>query len=87
MAEALSASLPEALLDYQMNGNEPVPLGNRDRNSAPHGVYRCAGDDRWIAVEVHTPEQWQGLCGAMGRADLAADSGSGYGGRAEGEGG
>ena len=75
MAEALSASLPEALLDYQMNGNEPVPLGNRDRNSAPHGVYRCAGDDRWIAVEVHTSEQWRGLCGAIGRADLAADSG------------
>ena len=75
MAEALSASLPEALLDYQMNGNEPVPLGNRDRNSAPHGVYRCAGDDRWIAVEVHTPEQWRGLCGAMGRADLGADPG------------
>ena len=75
MAEALSASLPEALLDYQMNGNEPVPLGNRDRNSAPHGVYRCAGDDRWIAVEVHTSEQWRGLCEAMGRSDLAADAG------------
>ena len=75
MAEALSASLPEALLDYQMNGNEPIPLGNRDRNSAPHGVYRCAGDDRWIAVEVHTLEQWRGLCGAIGRDDLAADSG------------
>ena len=77
MAEALSASLPEALLDYQMNGNEPVPLGNRDRNAAPHGVYRCAGDDRWIAVEVHTPEQWRGLCEAIGRDDLGADAGLG----------
>ena len=74
MAEALSASLPEALLDYQMNGNEPVPLGNRDRNLAPHGVYKCAGDDRWIAVEVHTLEQWRSLCKAIGSADLGADS-------------
>lgn len=74
MAEALSASLPEALLDFQMNGNEPVPMGNRDRNFAPHGVYRCAGDDRWIAVEVHTTEQWRGLCGVIGRADMSADS-------------
>ena len=74
MAEALSASLPEALLDYQMNGNEPVPLGNRDRNRAPHGVYRCAGDDCWVAVEVHTLEQWRKLCEAIGRADLGADS-------------
>ena len=75
MAEALSASLPDALLDYQMNGGEPVPLGNRDRNFAPHGVYRCAGEDRWIAVEVHTSEQWRSLCDAIGRADLGSDPG------------
>ena len=73
MAEALSASLPDALLDYQMNGGEPVPLGNRDRNLAPHGVYRCAGEDGWIAVEVHTSEQWRSLCDAIGRADLGSD--------------
>ncbi len=75
MAEALSASLPEALLDYQMNGSEPVPMGNRDCNFAPHGAYRCAGDDRWIAVEVHATEQWRSLCEAIGRTDLSADSG------------
>ena len=74
MAEALSASLPEALLEFQMNGSEPVPLGNKDRNFAPHGVYRCAGDDRWIAVEVHTSEQWRSLCEVIGRADLSADT-------------
>ena len=74
MAEALSASLPEALLDFQMNGSEPVPLGNRDRNFAPHGVYRCAGDDRWIAVNVHTTEQWKSLCKVIGRRDLDVDS-------------
>ena len=73
MAEALSASLPEALLEYQMNATEPVPLGNGDRNSAPHAAYKCAGDDRWIAVEVHTPEQWRALCRVIGRLDLADD--------------
>ena len=75
MAEALSASLSEALLGYQMNSDEPVPPGNRDRNFAPHGVYKCAGDDRWIAVEVHTSEQWRNLCEVIGRTDLSADSG------------
>ena len=74
MAEALSASLPEALLDFQMNGSEPVPLGNKDRNLAPHGVYRCAGDDHWIAIEIHTSEQWRSLCDVIGRTDLSADS-------------
>ena len=75
MAETLSASLPEALLDFQMNGSEPIPLGNRDRNFAPHGTFRCAGEDRWIAVEVHTSEQWRNLCEVIGRTDLSADSG------------
>ena len=74
MAEALSASLPEALLDYQMNDNEPVPLGNGNRNLAPHGVYRCAGADRWIAIEIHTSDQWRSLCATIGRTDLNADS-------------
>ena len=73
MAEALSASLPEALLEYQMNASEPVPLGNGDRNSAPHAAYKCAGNDRWIAIEIHTTEQWRALCQVMGRQDLAAD--------------
>ena len=73
MAEALSASLPEALLEYQMTGAEPTPLGNRDRFAAPHGVYRCRGDDRWIAIEVHDEGQWQALCGVIGRPDLCSD--------------
>ena len=74
MAEALSASLPEALIEYQMTGSEPTPLGNRDRSRAPHGVYRCRGDDSWIAVEVHTDDQWNALCEVIGRRDLAVNS-------------
>jgi benzylsuccinate CoA-transferase BbsF subunit len=35
MAEALSASIPEAVLDYQMNGAVPAPQGNRDAWDAP----------------------------------------------------
>jgi hypothetical protein len=43
MAEALNASLPEAILDYQRNGTMPAPPGNRDAWDAPHGVYRLPG--------------------------------------------
>ncbi|WP_089940420.1 CaiB/BaiF CoA transferase family protein, partial [Candidatus Entotheonella palauensis] len=75
MAEALSASIPEALLDYQMNGEIPSPQGNRDDWDAPHGVYPCAGTDRWIAIAVTSETEWQALCGVIERPDLAADSG------------
>ena len=73
MAEALSASLPEALLEYQMTGAEPQPLGNRDRFAAPHGVYKCLGSDRWIAIEVYHEGDWQALCTAIDRHDLLSD--------------
>ncbi len=72
MAEALSASIPEALLDYQMNGELRAPQGNRDGWDAPHGVYPCLGDDRWIAIAVTCDAEWQALCGVMERPDLAA---------------
>ena len=38
------------LLDYAVNGREQTRMGNRDTGAAPHGVYPCAGDDRWLAL-------------------------------------
>ena len=73
MAEALSASIPEAILDYQMNDRVPEPMGNRDAWYAPHGVYHCAGEDRWVAIAVTNDEEWNSLCRLIQRQDLAAD--------------
>ena len=72
MAEALSASLSQALIEYQMTGAEPTPLGNRDALASPSGVYRCAGNDRWLAVEIHDNDQWRALCEVIGESGLAA---------------
>ena len=73
MAEALSASLSQALIEYQMTGAEPTPLGNRDVFAAPNGVYPCAGEDRWLAEEIRDNGQWRALCEIIGgRRDLAA---------------
>ena len=46
MAEVVSGMLPEAFLDYTMNGRVAERIGNRDPDMAPHNVYRCAGDDQ-----------------------------------------
>ena len=73
MAEALSATIPEAILDYQMNGRTKEPLGNRDDWYAPHGVYHCSGADRWVAIAVTNDEEWNSLCRLIERPDLAAD--------------
>ena len=73
MAEVVSAMMPEAFLDYAMNGRVAERIGNRDPNMAPHNVYRCAGEDDWVAIAVQTDEEWRGLCGVMERAELARD--------------
>jgi benzylsuccinate CoA-transferase BbsF subunit len=60
------------LLEYLVNGDEPPRLGNRSREFVPHGVFRCRGDDRWVAIAVRNDTEWLRLCDAMDRADLAA---------------
>ena len=49
------------LLDYNVNGREQGRMGNRDPGAAPHGVYPCAGEDRWLALACRTDGHWQGL--------------------------
>ena len=75
MAEALTAGIPEALLDYQMNGRVKEPAANDDDWHAPHNVYHCQGHDRWVAVAVTTDEEWHALCAVIDRPDLASDQG------------
>ena len=74
MAEALSACLPEAVLDYQMNDRVKEPMGNLDDWYAPHGVFHCAGADRWVAIAVTSDEEWSSLCRLIDRPDLASDA-------------
>jgi crotonobetainyl-CoA:carnitine CoA-transferase CaiB-like acyl-CoA transferase len=60
------------LLETQL-GEEPQRLGNRDPRQAPQGVYRCRGDNRWLAVTVTDDDGWVGLTSVLGRPDLADD--------------
>jgi crotonobetainyl-CoA:carnitine CoA-transferase CaiB-like acyl-CoA transferase len=64
------------MLDYQVNNREYTRVGNHSRwpAIAPHAIYRCAGDDRWIAIVAETEEQWRELCAGLGVADLANDA-------------
>ena len=72
--EASLHFLAPAILDYTANGRVEERAGNRDREMAPNGIYPAAGDDRWVAIAVRSDEEWQKLCRAMARPDLARDS-------------
>ncbi len=41
--------------------------------AAPHGAYRCAGEDRWIAIAVTNEQEWNALVSQMGNPSWAAD--------------
>jgi benzylsuccinate CoA-transferase BbsF subunit len=58
--------LAPLLLDYAVNGKIAKRVGNRDENAAPHGAYRCRGEDRWCAIAVFTDEEWKSFCRVIG---------------------
>ena len=58
--------LSPMILDYTVNGREFQRRGNRSDCAAPHGVYRCLGDDRWCAIAVFTEEEWRSFCKVIG---------------------
>ncbi|MEX1102647.1 MAG: CoA transferase, partial [Dehalococcoidia bacterium] len=72
--ENLGMFVGEYLVDYSMNREPRAPIGNRHPHLAPHNVYACAGDDRWIAIACETDAQFAALCGAIGQPDLASDA-------------
>jgi benzylsuccinate CoA-transferase BbsF subunit len=64
--------LMPAVMDYQVNGNIMGRLGNRTPIAAPHGVYECKGDDRWVAISAKSEDEWKQLCRVMGNPALSA---------------
>ncbi len=72
--ESTMALLGDALLEYAMNGTQPPRNGNRVSGMAPHGVFPCAGEDRWLSIACGTEEEWRALCRAMDQPGLADDA-------------
>jgi crotonobetainyl-CoA:carnitine CoA-transferase CaiB-like acyl-CoA transferase len=63
----------EHLVRRQLAGREPHRLGNADAACAPSGVYRCRGEDDWIAIAARTEEQWRALATLAAAGWLADD--------------
>jgi crotonobetainyl-CoA:carnitine CoA-transferase CaiB-like acyl-CoA transferase len=61
------------VIEQSIKGEVGPRLGNRHPVHAPHGVFRCAGDDEWVLVAVTDDAAWRALCSVIGRGDLAAD--------------
>lgn len=66
--------LGHSMLEYTVNKRVVSRTGNRHPFAAPHGVYRCQGDDRWCAITVFTPAEWEGFCKVVGNPSWTRDA-------------
>ncbi|MFH0943618.1 MAG: CoA transferase [Planctomycetota bacterium] len=71
--EAVCALLGAPLLECLINGVDPGPQGNRSVYAAPHGCYRCKGEDAWCAISIEDEGQWRRFVRAIGSPAWAGE--------------
>ncbi len=57
-------------IEFEVFGTVMERHGNRGHTTADQDVYRCAGDDDWIAVSVRTDEERSALVELTGDIDI-----------------
>jgi benzylsuccinate CoA-transferase BbsF subunit len=58
--------LGPSILRYSASGELPRRTGNRRDGAVPRGVFPCAGDDVWCAIEIENDAGWQALVETLG---------------------
>src|SRR5260370_41472742 len=71
--ETLIPFVTEGILEHQFSGKLAAVRGNRHREHAPHGIYRCGRDDNWIALACETDDQWRSLVKTLALNHLLDD--------------
>jgi len=66
MVEAALNAAAEQVLEYSATGTVLTRNGNRSRNALLQGVYRCAGEDSWVAIAVESDAQRDALADVLG---------------------
>lgn len=72
-SEGVTSLIPEVIMEQVMNGRTRPRMGNRDDIMAPHGCYRCKGEDQWVAIAVGTDDEWRAMCKVMGNPAWCKD--------------
>jgi crotonobetainyl-CoA:carnitine CoA-transferase CaiB-like acyl-CoA transferase len=58
-------------IEFEVFGRIMERRGNRGHPNVIQNVFRCAGDDDWVALTVRTDEEWQSLVAVMGEPSWA----------------
>jgi crotonobetainyl-CoA:carnitine CoA-transferase CaiB-like acyl-CoA transferase len=71
--EGSTCLIGEQLLGYLMTGIIPERQGNLHPEYAPHNIYQCWGVDRWLALEIHSDDEFQALARVINKPELSDD--------------
>jgi benzylsuccinate CoA-transferase BbsF subunit len=66
-------SLSEMIVRCGASGEVMTRDGNRCEHAAPHGVYPCRGEERWIALAVFSDAEWKLLRRLLGNPPFGQD--------------
>ena len=69
--ECMLPLVAPAMIEQSATGRVSPRIGNRHPVHVPHGCFRSAGDDEWVAVAVTDDAAWRAVCGLLAREDLA----------------
>jgi len=72
MVESALNVAAEMLVEYSRNGVEMRRDGNRGPGASPQGVYRCQGDDEWVALAAMDNAARMSLARLIGLPELGA---------------
>lgn len=61
MVEAALNVAAELSVEFSAYGRSVTREGNRGPEGSPQGVYRCLGDDEWIALTIRNDRDWNAL--------------------------
>ncbi|MBV8928769.1 MAG: CoA transferase [Mycobacteriaceae bacterium] len=67
MIESVLNATAMQTIEFEVFGKILQRSGNRGHTQAVQNLYRCAGDDDWIAVSVRTDQDWHALATVMGQ--------------------
>jgi benzylsuccinate CoA-transferase BbsF subunit len=69
--EALLSTMPEPLMEADLNNRIFNSIGNANSMMAVHNNYPCAGEDKWVSIAILSEEEWKRFCRAIGSPEWA----------------
>jgi crotonobetainyl-CoA:carnitine CoA-transferase CaiB-like acyl-CoA transferase len=72
--ETVVGMLGDLIAAEGVTAGSVVPMGNRSEAGSPWGLYRCDGEEQWVAITCRDDADWRGLVRAMDSPAWAGDA-------------